>query len=278
MEDLNSYENDYNKSNKHVRNLTLALIQESRLAYHIKIHTPYIALLLFFLIVLTGCQGLSVWKGDFWKLHHHYDYFSSDFYQTTVNVSEMLECYHPVHAYRKANPQIDKNHEFHHSNLEKVVSSHYQTAYLKPMLFVFLIMISISIAARLWFTYIKRSFAMMFITMFIFIISSVLLGMCLIAITWLLFNDFTIWLVLKFVFTLCIFFIELAGIYDLYHYRSLVMYLSHNYPKYVQEEMQKSNRQEQQIIQFSLAEVSDFINLGIMNMNNQRAQQKMKTK
>lgn len=42
--------------------------------------------------------------------------------------------------------------------------------------------------------------------------------------------------------------------------------------------MQKGNRQEQQIIQFSLAEVSDFINLGIMNMNNQRAQEKMKTK
>jgi len=262
----------------HGAKVTAAVDSYTILRGHITVHTQTLPILFLLLFVATGFQGLSAFEGELWKFEHHYDFFSSEFHQFAVNVSDVLGHEHPFHEYRKNHPEVHQDHPHHHSNLEKMVRSHAQMDFLWISFHAYFL-IPFSTLARCYFFLKTQSYLTTLVIMCLILVSGV--GQCIALVGNMLvfFHTDSIWIYIKLFITLLVLLIEISTLKDLYDIRKYVMYLSQKYHEHKQEELfnspdthsEKEKKEIREmiakplnlydIIQTSIAEFDNFIHL-----------------
>lgn len=219
--------------------VTAAIESYAVLRGHITVHTQTLPILFLLLVVSTGFQGLSAFEGELWKFEHHYDFFSSDFHQFAVNVSDALGHEHPFHEYRKNHPEIHPEHPHHHSNLEKMIRSHAQMDFLWISFHAYFL-IPFSTLARCYFFLKTQTYITTLVIMCLILVSAVAQCIALIGNTLVLFHNDAIWIYIKLFITLLVLLIEISTLKDLHDIRKYVMYLSQVYHEHKQRELFES--------------------------------------
>lgn len=216
--------------------LTAAMDAYTTLRGHIVVHTSTLPILIILLFVATGYQGLSVFEGDFWTPGHHYDFFSSEIHQLVVNVSDVLDYEHPYHEYRKDHPEVHQDHPHHHSNLEKIVSSHAQMDLLYISFHAYLLIL-LSVACRGYFFLKRQSYISTVIIMGIVLVSAIAQGISLVLNILISFMAPSIWIWIKIAITFLVLLIEISTLFDIHDIRKYVMFFSQIYYNHKYQEM-----------------------------------------
>lgn len=264
--------------------LTAAMDAYATLRGHITIHTSTLPILLFLLIVSTGFQGLSVFGGDFWTPGHHYDFFSSEIHQFVVNASDVLDYEHPYHEYRKDHPEVHVDHPHHHSNLEKIVSSHAQLDLLYISFHAYLLIL-VSVACRGYFFLRRQSYISTVIIMGIILVSAIAQGISFIVNILISFIAPSIWIWIKIFITFFVLLIEISTLFDIHEIRKYVMYFSQIYYNDKFQEMvnnpEAQTEKESQEIRETITRPTtlyDIIQTSIANLDRKTSSRKKKKK
>jgi hypothetical protein len=245
--------------------ITAASNEYAALKAHITVHTLTLPWLFVLLLVATGFQGMSVFGGDLWRLEHHYDFFSSEFHHFALNVTDVFGIEHPFSEYRKQHPEVHVDHPHHHSNLEKVISSHSQLNFLFVAFHAYLL-IPITTLLRYYFFLKKQSYLTTLIIMIVISISAIAEIIALIGNIMVLVTVPSLWIYIKIFITLLVFAIEAVTVWDLYRIRKYVMYFSMQYFNLKVDESQES---QEEIVQEAVENpytIPDMIQTGIANL------------
>lgn len=189
----------------------------------IRIHTSIIPLLLLIVFAVTLMQSLDVWKGEMWRFHH--DFVSPEMHQWAIDLSETLGEEHLLTGYYAANKPLDSDHPHHHSNIEKVISSHWQNDILTWVLHLNMILI-LTCLLRCYFYLKRQTHFTMVLIMWILLVSTIAQILAMILRFWILFTYVTFWSVLGTTVNGLLLLMEIATLQDIYEIRRLTMYLA----------------------------------------------------
>lgn len=206
-----------------VKNTIGAIDRASEFRATIRIHTSLMPWLLLILFGTTLMQSLDVWKGDMWRFHH--DFVSPDTHQWAIELSETLGHEHLLVGYHKENPQLEESHPHHHSNIEKIVSSHWQNDILTWVLHLNMVLV-LTWLLRFYF-YLKRQTHLSMVSiMWILLVSTILQVVALAMRVWVFVTYITFWSTIGLLTNGLLLLIELASLQDIYEIRRITMFLA----------------------------------------------------